>query len=565
MYIVPNSDVHLIKNCPFDADYENTGYFTSRASQLLYFFSFNTSGNLISLTEYSYQRKDRGYIRVGLPYSDVYNVNYMMFRNYSFENKWWFAFVDSVEYINDSVTELHYRIDVIQTWLLDAHFTQTFIERQHSRSDAIGDNIVDENLAMGEYKFCDYKRLEYGGANKESTRMATIVAVADVNQASVAGTYHGGIYSGATLTGFFAEDVSTIDTFLSAYIQRPDAVVGIYSCPLSAVPVTLTMGTPVTITSSGWSYHYYNGTPVDDTMYIDKTYKPVNNKLYTYPYNYLIVNNTSGEGNIYRYEFFDNLTPKFVIYDTIAQPVTVKLFPNGYKNVSFDFSLLDPTTWDFENNPVLTNEGLALTGYPLSSWNMDSYKAWIAQQSLSGRELRRGAQALLGEMTNSLDYNGGYNNEKITAAYPNIYTGVVEGLAGFSKLPLIGKFFNVFNEEYKASIAADIFKGTLANNNVDVANKNMCFNIGRMSITAQRAREIDNFFTMYGYAQKKLGLPDLDARTKWTFIKTIGCHIDGSIPADDKLAIEGIFDNGIRFWKDPSQIGDYTLTNDPII
>ena len=74
---------------------------------------------------------------------------------------------------------------------------------------------------------------------------------------------------------------------------------------------------------------------------------------------------------------------------------------------------------------------------------------------------------------------------------------------------------------------------------------------------------IDNYFDMYGYAIKQHGVPNMNARPNWTYVKTVGCVVHGSIPADDARAIEEMFDSGVRFWKNHTNIGKYNLANSP--
>ena len=316
-YIVPDSDVKLLTGIHLDKGYQNTAYFTSITDQYN-FFNTHTAHTLSSMY---YQRRDRDYIRIGIPYAQCYDVNYMMFRNTQFENKWWYAFVDSVTYINDNVTELHYTIDVIQSWVTAIILEDCYVERQHSTTDAIGDNIVAETFNPQEYIFNDMKRLEYADPIY-STQLAIIVAVADIDSAPVQGSSQGGVYSGATLTAFAAEDISGIDAFMSTYKARPDAIVGLYSTPLSSIPAPrpgwdsqTSSYTHVQIGQTSYNFHTWTGTALTGSETLDG-YTPKNKKMYTYPYNLLTVSNPKGESNVYRYEFFTSLTPAFLVYDT---------------------------------------------------------------------------------------------------------------------------------------------------------------------------------------------------------------------------------------------------------
>ena len=95
------------------------------------------------------------------------------------------------------------------------------------------------------------------------------------------------------------------------------------------------------------------------------------------------------------------------------------------------------------------------------------------------------------------------------------------------------------------------------------------YQIMNKHVTPEFATIIDDYFSRFGYATNKLKRPNRNVRKEWTYVKTIGCCIDGTIdnglPASAMAEICKIYDNGITFWNNPAHIGDYTLDNSPII
>jgi hypothetical protein len=85
-----------------------------------------------------------------------------------------------------------------------------------------------------------------------------------------------------------------------------------------------------------------------------------------------------------------------------------------------------------------------------------------------------------------------------------------------------------------------------------------------MCITKNYASMIDDYFTMYGYAVRNTLTPNMNARANFTYVKTKGCIVHCNCPAEDARAIEEMFDNGIRFWKNHNNIGNYNLPNAPV-
>ena len=75
---------------------------------------------------------------------------------------------------------------------------------------------------------------------------------------------------------------------------------------------------------------------------------------------------------------------------------------------------------------------------------------------------------------------------------------------------------------------------------------------------------IDDYFTMFGYAVRQIGVPNMNARPYFTYVKTVGCTVHGNMPSDHAKQIEQIFDKGVRFWKSVDNIGNYNLNNAPV-
>ena len=82
-----------------------------------------------------------------------------------------------------------------------------------------------------------------------------------------------------------------------------------------------------------------------------------------------------------------------------------------------------------------------------------------------------------------------------------------------------------------------------------------------MQVSAEYAKVIDDYFDMYGYATRSVKVPNRSARPHWNYVKTNGCVLSGNAPADDVRKICSIYDDGITFWKNPSEVGNYSLDN----
>lgn len=152
-----NTTIQLYKGMKLRPDYNDTFWFSDNTAQNAYFESFGTLNTTrFDFSNISYQRVKRGYLRLEyrnnlMDIGELYNVNYMRFKNESHLNKWYYAFVLDVEYINDHCVEIYYKIDVIQTWFFNYTEQACFIEREIPMHDNYGENKVAENLDLGNY------------------------------------------------------------------------------------------------------------------------------------------------------------------------------------------------------------------------------------------------------------------------------------------------------------------------------------------------------------------------------------------------------------------------------
>lgn len=535
MEIRPTTVVKLFSGVPLNNNYTNTLYFSSLSAQSAYF------GGLTPVKVFTsnyYQRVNKGQFEARCKADDIYNCNYMAFQNSGFGDKWFYAFITSVEYVNNNNALVSFEIDVMQTWMFDYELKRCFIERQHEVHDQIGANIEPEPFHIDEYYFDDYRELEVG------LRTQAIIAmiVETPSGQTVGGGVYDNIYTGATLYAYTNDSTGwgLLNQKLVNYTQAPEAVVNLYMCPTYLLPPQSTnTGNPITPGSSAKTAEITLPSVLEDESGGSArdfgTYTPKNNKLYTYPYCYLHIDNGNASSLALRYEFFRGSippAPHVTIDGSMISPVQLTVRPSAYKGLPLGSSLYA--------SPELTTETLTISGFPLCSWNMDTYKAWLAQNSVP------------------LEIQG-------AAAGAKLGMGIATGGVGFALVgkSVISSIANVLTESYKASIAADICKGNVNSGNVNFSNGKMTFFVARARVSMQKAEVIDSFFTMFGYAFNKVGLPNTHSRPHWNYVKTNGCNVIGECPADDIAKICSIYDNGITFWKNASEVGNYTLDNSP--
>lgn len=507
MYIQPQTNIRILQNVPLDTTYEHTIYFSSASAQQSYF----AGKQKYNLGNYTYQRVNKGVARVGIKADSLYDCNYMMFQNTAYGSKWFYAFITSVEFVNNECSEITFELDVMQTWFFDYSMEYSLVEREHVDDDVAGFHIEPENVELGEYVFNDYKDL-----SPILNQMAVYVLVSD-GDTSTSGKVYDGVFGGCTLFAYNPDDETGLNKIINTYNQKPEAIVGMYMAPVVAVGKAIPDG-GITVASS---QNAYTSNGEAEAMNVGSWeidgYKPKNRKLFTYPYNFFSIGNNDGSSLTLRYEFFEDRKPSWNIRVPITMPIQCTLRPKNYKGSS----------------GVFPNESLTLSNYPMCSWRTDAFRAWLAQNAIP------------------IIANAGVKG---------VASGVMGGLpmAGAS---LLSSATNALVSGYQASIQADIAKGNQNHGNNNVASGLQSFYGGRCSITKYYAKMIDEYFTMFGYAIHRVKIPNRNGRPHWNYVKTIGCNIVGSVPADDMRKICNIYDAGVTFWKNGDEIGNYSLDN----
>lgn len=140
-----NSKIILCKGIKLDKDYVNVLSYTE--NQMLSLCN-NNSHKIAEASNYTFIDRNRK-IRVGFTYSQCVQANYIAFQNPDYSNKWFFAFIENVEFKGNNNTEITFKIDAWSTWFDKWVKKPCYIIREHVNDDTIGLHTVQENLDVG--------------------------------------------------------------------------------------------------------------------------------------------------------------------------------------------------------------------------------------------------------------------------------------------------------------------------------------------------------------------------------------------------------------------------------
>jgi hypothetical protein len=256
---------------------------------------------------------------------------------------------------------------------------------------------------------------------------------------------------------------------------------------------------------------------------IQTGYLPTNMKLYTYPYNYLYVSNNSGANVIYKYEDFKDNIPAFNIKTVLTPSGSIRMSPLNYKGVEINEA-----------------EGINMGKFPVCSWDTDVYTNWLTQNgvnialSAAGSAISIGASAATGNPI-----------------------GIASGVLGIA---------NTLGEINKQSKVPPQAEGNINSGDVVTSSGTNDFIFYNMTIKAEYAQIIDNYFSCYGYKTNQVKIPNITGRTNWNYVKTLECNFTGdNIPQTELGIIRTMFNNGVTLWHNSATMLDYSQSNAIIV
>lgn len=541
-----------MKGVPLFPDYENTYYFTSKTLQQSYFDSMSSSA--LTFGRQSYQRYRKNAIQIQVKQSDVIDCNYMAFQNSSHSDKWFYAFIVETEYINENNTAIYYQIDEMQTWFFDYELQMCLVERQHSETDVAGDNIVSEKFDLGEYDEND----RYTHAITQTIDYYIVIwATFDENLNDRYGATINGYFTPLYPIRFDSADPASVAVFLIQVAEagKNDGILQICYMPKFVFNTTSVVSTI--------AKHNTN----EEFGYGIDTYVPKNKKLYTYPYNYFHIV-TPHTDTSYAYEFFGGPNCAFRITGYPQANSSVMCVPADYKG-----------TGDYFENLAQINS------YPQLPFVIDTYKQFIAEYNATkeqhkGRALIRTGLALATKGV-SMALTTKKQDRIVEANKGSESMTTKEKLARGESAKEAAAFGMAQASFNTASSGVSWFLDKAAEEKIEALNtvsvagttddlagfNNGYFNFiaKRLTIRAEKCRQIDQFFSLYGYAQNKLMIPKQMCRLNWSYVKTYDCQIRYfNMPAISAEAIKNVYNSGIRFWRAGYAIGNYGNLDNPI-
>lgn len=524
----------LSKNIKLDKNYKSVLNYTEQ--EMLELMTDNN--NLVySANDLSFTRESNEII-LKVPYSVGIQANYLAFQNPDYSNKYFFAFIDEVEYLGEKQTKFKYTIDLFTTWWSYWSPKACYVIREHVTDDTIGKHTIPEGLETGDYITNGVENLSYGNYYYVASISEDLLNNDNTNKV------YNGVPSG--LTYIILKTKDDLWKLIDLYNDRSkiEAIYSIFVIPQSYQPSpvwrqwTFTFGS-ITITidyayvRESLSAYTIGDLTISRPSTID-SYSPSNNKCLVYPYQYLMVDNGCGGIAKYNYEYFSN--PNECVFRalmTISAGCSIKIIPRYYKNVGA------------ENY----SESLNGAKLPVGAWINDVYTNWLTQNGVNqSYDLPKAI------VTGAI--GGG-----ITGGVPGAIIGAVSGFA-------YNQWDNMKQKEIH-DLAPNQAIGNTNSSDIMYAMGHSSPLFYKMCIREEYIKIIDKYFTRVGYMVNSVKLPNMTHRENYNYIQ-IGndenlCypnnHDNIMIPAKALNDINQLFRNGITIWNNHANFGDYSVSN----
>lgn len=564
----PISEIRLYKCPALSPTYRDSYYFKGadadarKSAQEAFFNTLNAK----TLNESQVTRISNNQVKVPFPVAEVKEYNYMAIVNQKYDettgdapsDRIYYCFIMNAEYVSNMCTLITFEVDVIQTYICDAGVREAFVERCHSNTDVRYEHRETEKFSVSNYTVDAQLTDEIGFYVVIGLAEGTVYSTDDgaTTHTAESHTYTLGGWTGTNTSQSIYSGVEYLCFDISPYATNPrstmylkklinylntqghiDAITDLYMIPKYGYSdVTLSDKIKDVATSLAMNFDVSSiapkaGTGVTPTQL--SGYTPKNKKLYNYPYCYLKVINNKGESLDLKWEEFGAIDTKVLeCMGNWYGSGQMFLMPKNYEGVL--------------NNEVNKLYSLSIRNYPVCTYTKDSYKEWKAQKM--GSEVLGATMSGVGSVVAGVG----------ALAINPIAGGLALMGAGGS---IIRNFGGIIADDLEASKKPNLVQ----NNNIDaesaITHNMFGFTAMRYSLSRAEAEEIDNYFTMFGYAYNKImnvrDYLENSVRPSFRYIKTAGFNVQGNFPANYKLKFDEVFNNGITFWETTATVGEY--------
>lgn len=552
MPTIPNTTLY-VGVVPWNSDLKNVQSYGSRAEQIS-----AIQGLLIHKYEHiNIIRRDSDLILKGVN-EDLTQCNYLMYQNADISNKWYFAFIDNVQYNSLNSVIISHTIDVWQTYQFDITYYKNLILRAHvaKSTDTVGRWLAPEPISVAP----EFER-KHNVFNDISWTPQYVLHSTSVYNPNTKKYEYKGSGTGASLSaeyGIFVDSDTDVQEVVKKYgkLSPAEALKSDNDDEYSNWIADLLTGQIESFEKS-----LNNAVKLISTTSISQLQDHRNELIGLYAIPAWVHSGTNKYAT-------NNIKKKDV---TTTLPTTTLACGYTPRNKKMLSSLCKAYLFYNENGfklplkpelftsdtPVFTVKAteLSTNGFLLQIGSYADYTAKTNKISYNcenrlGYDANTGLDKVLNTLTSAVGVVNAVGSVASQAFAGNV-GGAVQGAVGAVQQS-INMIDALGQRGVNTGASGDI---------MSITEKRAMPVFADVSPTEAQCRYIDDYLDVYGYAINEIGKISsyMKNRTNWNYIQVANCNIKVSAPNDDFNKLKQMFESGVTIWH--RNFGDYDQNN----
>lgn len=546
MPTIPNTTLY-VGVVPWNSDLKNVQSYNSRAEQI---------STIQGLLSHKYEhiniiRRDSDLILKGVN-EDLTQCNYLMYQNADISNKWYFAFIDNVQYNSLNSVIISHTIDVWQTYQFDITYYKNLILRAHvaKSADTVGRWLAPEPISVAP----EFERKHNVFNNLSWVPQYVLHSTSVFNNSTKKYEYKGN-GTGATLSaeyGIFVDDDDAVQTVVKNYgkLSAAEALKSNdddeYSNWIADLLTGQTIDKAVKListTSISQLQDHRNeliGLYAIPAWVHDGTNKYATNNIKKKEVTVVLPTTTLACGYAPRNKkMLSSLCKAYLFYNEngFKLPLKPELFTSG----SPSFTV---------KSTELSTNGFILQIGSYADYTAKTNKISYRCENRLGYDANTGLDKVLNTLTSAVGVVNAVGSVASQAFAGNV-GGAVQGAVG-----AVQQSINMIDALGQRGVS------TGASGDIMSITENRAMPVfADVSPTEAQCRYIDDYLDVYGYAINEIGKISsyMKNRSNWNYIQVANCNIKVSAPNDDVNKLKQMFESGVTIWH--KNFGDYDQAN----
>ena len=546
MPTIPNTTLY-VGVVPWNNDLKNVQSYNSRAEQI---------SAIQGLLTHKYEhvniiRRDSDLILKGVN-ENLTQCNYLMYQNADISNKWYFAFIDNVQYNSLNSVIISHTIDVWQTYQFDITYYKNLILRSHvaKSADTVGRWLAPEPISVAP----EFERKHNVFNDLLWTPQYVLHSTSVFNNSTKKYEYKGN-GTGATLSaeyGIFVDDDVDVQNVVKNYGKMSPAEAlksnddDEYSNWISDLLTGQTIDKAIKListTSISQLQDHRNeliGLYAIPKWVHDGTNKYATNSIKKKDVNLTLPASTLACGYAPRNKkMLTSLCKAYLFYNE-----------NGYKlPLKPELFTSETPTFTVKSTELSTNGFLLQVGN-YADYTVKTNKISYNCENRLGYDANTGLDKVLNTLTSVVGVVNAVGSVA-SQAYAGNIGGAVQGTVGAVQQS-INMIDALGQRGVNTGASGDI---------MTITEKRAMPIFADVSPTEAQCRYIDDYLDVYGYALNEIGKISsyMNNRSNWNYIQVANCNIKVSAPNDDFNRLKQMFENGVTIWH--KNYGDYDQAN----